>query len=75
MAGPGGHISNRPGDRVAEPSRLRPEDRADFEAVPHPALSTADIRGALGADPTGRAATQLRAHALAHADDITAAAA
>ncbi|MGR4849093.1 hypothetical protein [Streptomyces sp. LARHCF252] len=59
---------------MAEPSRLRPEDRADFEAVPHPALSTADIRGALGADPTGRAATHLRAHALAHADDITAAA-
>jgi hypothetical protein len=59
---------------VAEPPRLRPEDRADSEAVPHLALSTADIRGALGADPTGRAAARLRACPVAHADDVTAAA-
>jgi hypothetical protein len=59
---------------VADLSRLRPDDRADFEAVLHHALRTADIRGALGADPTGRAAAHLRAHALAHADDIAAAA-
>jgi hypothetical protein len=59
---------------VADLSRLRPHDRADFEAVLHHALGTADIRGALGADPTGRAAAHLRAHALARADDIAAAA-
>ncbi|MFI8891843.1 hypothetical protein [Streptomyces paradoxus] len=59
---------------MADPSRLRPEDRADFETVLHHALGTADIRGALGADPAGRAAAHLRAHALAHADDIAAAA-
>ncbi|MFF7311354.1 hypothetical protein [Streptomyces sp. NPDC008137] len=59
---------------MAEPFRLRPEDRADFEAVLDLALSAADIRGALGADPTGRAAARLRAHTLAHADDIAAAA-
>jgi hypothetical protein len=60
---------------VADPPRLRPEDRADFEAVLDPALSTADIHGAVRADPTGRTAAHLRAHALAHADNITAAAA
>ncbi|MFF6879122.1 MULTISPECIES: hypothetical protein [unclassified Streptomyces] len=59
---------------MADPSSLRPDDRADFEAVLHHALSTADIRGALGADPAGRAAAHLRAHALARADDIAAAA-
>ncbi|MBR8640118.1 hypothetical protein KEF29_14485 [Streptomyces tuirus] len=59
---------------MADPSRLRPEDRADFEAVLHLALSTADIRDALRTDPTGRASVRLRAHVLAHADDITAAA-
>ncbi|MFF7768683.1 hypothetical protein ACFZC7_19485 [Streptomyces massasporeus] len=59
---------------MADPSRLRPDDRADFEAVLHHALGTADIRAALGADPTGRAAAHLRALALAHADDIAAAA-
>ncbi|BCL24502.1 hypothetical protein ACPCBX_01610 [Streptomyces tuirus] len=59
---------------MADPSRLRPDDRADFEAVLHHALGTADIRDALGADPTGRAAAHLRAHARAHADDIAAAA-
>ncbi|GHD05795.1 hypothetical protein GCM10010313_23080 [Streptomyces violarus] len=59
---------------MAEPSRLRPEDRPDFEAVLHLAPSTTDIRGALGADPTGRAAARLRACAPAHADDIAAAA-
>jgi hypothetical protein len=59
---------------VADPPRLHPEDRADFEAVLDQALSTADIHGAVRADPTGRTAAHLRAHALAHADDITAAA-
>ncbi|MFD5340450.1 hypothetical protein [Streptomyces hawaiiensis] len=59
---------------MADLSRLRPDDRADFDAVLRHALGTADIRGALGADPTGRAAAHLRAHALAHADDIAAAA-
>ncbi|GAP46151.1 hypothetical protein [Streptomyces azureus] len=59
---------------MADPPRLHPEDRADFEAVLDLALSTADIHGAVRADPTGRTAAHLRAHALAHADDITAAA-
>jgi hypothetical protein len=59
---------------VADPPRLHPEDRADFEAVLDLALSTADVHGAVRADPTGRTAAHLRAHALAHADDITAAA-
>ncbi|MEU0203531.1 MULTISPECIES: hypothetical protein [unclassified Streptomyces] len=59
---------------MALPSRLSPEDRADFEAVLHLAMSSAEIRGALRPDPTGRAAAHLRAHALAHADAITAAA-
>ncbi|MGW0475312.1 hypothetical protein [Streptomyces coeruleorubidus] len=59
---------------MADPPRLHPEDRADFEAVLDLALSTADIHGAVRADPTGRTAAHLRAHTLAHADDITAAA-
>jgi hypothetical protein len=59
---------------VIDPPRLRPEDRADYEAVLHLAMSTPDIRGALHADPTGRAAEQLRAEALDAADEITAAA-
>ncbi|MDG9706816.1 hypothetical protein [Streptomyces sp. DH10] len=59
---------------MADPPRLHPEDRADFEAVLDLALSSADIHRAVRADPTGRTAAQLRAHALAHADDITAAA-
>jgi hypothetical protein len=59
---------------VADPPRLHPEDRADFEAVLDLALTTADIHGAVRADPTGRTTSHLRAHALAHADDITAAA-
>ncbi|MET9394130.1 hypothetical protein ABZY20_27620 [Streptomyces sp. NPDC006624] len=54
--------------------RLRPEDRADFEAVLHQALRAADIRDALRPDPAGRGATHLRAHALAHADAVNAAA-
>ncbi|MER5215309.1 hypothetical protein ABT063_33370 [Streptomyces sp. NPDC002838] len=57
---------------MADPSGLRPQDRADFEAVLQLALNTPDILGALRADPTGRAATRLRA--LADADEITAAA-
>ncbi|MFI7015314.1 hypothetical protein [Streptomyces sp. NPDC050164] len=59
---------------MADPPRLQPEDRADFEAVLDLALSTADLHGAVRADPTGRTAAHLRAHALAHADAITAAA-
>ncbi|MGP4049936.1 hypothetical protein [Streptomyces sp. 2A115] len=63
---------------MADPSGLRPEDRADFEAVLHLALATPDIRHirhALRADPTGRAAaTHLRLRALTEADEITAAA-
>lgn len=57
---------------MADPSHLQPEDRADFEAVLHLALSTEDIRAALRADPTGQESARLRAHALSHADDITA---
>lgn len=59
---------------MADPSGLRPQDRADFEAVPHLALNTPDILDTLRADPTGRAATRLRLRALADADEITAAA-
>ncbi|MGW0613690.1 hypothetical protein [Streptomyces sp. NPDC002788] len=59
---------------MADPSRLRPEDRADFEAVLHQAMGSADIRDIVGTGPTGRAAAHLRADALAHADAITAAA-
>jgi hypothetical protein len=59
---------------VADPSGLRPQDRADFEAVLHLAPNTPDILGALRADPTGRAATRLRLRALADADEIAAAA-
>ncbi|WP_411147465.1 hypothetical protein [Streptomyces sp. A30] len=59
---------------MAGRSGLRPQDRADFEAVLHLALNTPDILGALRADPTGRAATRLRLRALADADEITAAA-
>ncbi|KUL44067.1 hypothetical protein [Streptomyces regalis] len=56
------------------PPRLHPEDRADFQAVLHLALSTPDIRSALNADPTGQAANRLRTTALKAADEITAAA-
>jgi hypothetical protein len=59
---------------VADPCGLRLEDRADFEAVLHLALNTPDILSALRADPTGRAAMRLRLRALAHTDEITAAA-
>lgn len=58
---------------MADPPRLHPEDRADFEAVLDLALTTADIHGTVRADPTGRTAAHMRAHALAHANDITAA--
>jgi hypothetical protein len=57
---------------VADPSHLRPGDRADFEAVLQLALSTPDIRSALLADPTGRAAVRMRARALEDADEIAA---
>ncbi|MGX1910596.1 hypothetical protein ACWIID_17290 [Streptomyces phaeochromogenes] len=59
---------------MAGPTRLRPEDRADFEDVLRQALSTTDIRTALLADPTSAAATRLRAQALRAVDEITAAA-
>ncbi|MFS8198202.1 hypothetical protein ACLVWQ_05900 [Streptomyces sp. CWNU-52B] len=58
---------------MVDPSGLRPEDRADFEAVLHLALNTPDVRDALRADPTGRTARLLRIRALAAADEITAA--
>ncbi|WP_063759484.1 hypothetical protein [Streptomyces sp. NRRL S-37] len=59
---------------MADPLRLRPEDRPDFEAVLRLALGTADVREALGADPTGRAAERLRLRALGDADGIAVAA-
>ncbi|MFE9611593.1 hypothetical protein [Streptomyces sp. NPDC006012] len=52
---------------------LRPEDRADFTQVVLAALDTAEIRGALTADPTGRAAPRLRTWALAAEAEIAAA--
>lgn len=59
---------------MSEPSGLRPEHRADFEAVLHLALNTPDIRSALRADPAGLAARRLRVRALADAEEIAAAA-
>lgn len=59
---------------MADPLRLRPADRPDFEAVLHLALGTADIQEELRADPTGRATARLRLRALGDADEITAAA-
>ncbi|MFI6012647.1 hypothetical protein ACIBAG_28190 [Streptomyces sp. NPDC051243] len=56
------------------PPCLHPEDRADFQAVLHLALSTPDIRSALNADPNDQAATRLRATALQAADEIMTAA-
>ncbi|MEU1306868.1 hypothetical protein ABZ443_45260, partial [Streptomyces shenzhenensis] len=53
---------------------LGPGDRADFEQVLRAALETAEIRSALGADPTGGAAARLRAWALAADPEIAAAA-
>ncbi|MGW5653711.1 hypothetical protein [Streptomyces humi] len=54
---------------------LRPEDRADFEEAVRLALATADVRSALLADPSGRAAGLLRDWALAAQDEISAVAA
>ncbi|GAP45424.1 hypothetical protein [Streptomyces azureus] len=59
---------------MADPLRLRPEDRPDFEAVLHLALTSTDIQAALGADPTGRATARLRLRALGDADETAAAA-
>ncbi|MGC4971636.1 hypothetical protein ACLQ2D_01835 [Streptomyces sp. DT199] len=59
---------------MADPLRLRPEDRPDFEAVLHLALGTADMQEELEADPTGRATARLRLLALGDADQIAAAA-
>ncbi|MEU9347700.1 hypothetical protein AB0D74_41550 [Streptomyces sp. NPDC048278] len=53
---------------------LRPEDRADFEAVLRLALDTADVRSVLRTDPSGRAAERLRDWSLAAAEEISAAA-
>ncbi|MFF0160727.1 hypothetical protein ACFYRY_24815 [Streptomyces sp. NPDC005263] len=57
---------------MSGPSGLRPEHRADFEAVLHLALNTPDIRSALRADPAGLAARRLRVRALADAGEIAA---
>ncbi|WP_267243595.1 hypothetical protein [Streptomyces sp. PR69] len=59
---------------MSDPLCLRPEDRADFETVLHLALNTQDIRRAVRADPTGRAAARLRVRVLADADEIAGAA-
>ncbi|WP_282701056.1 hypothetical protein [Streptomyces sp. CC219B] len=59
---------------MSDPLRVRPEDRADFEAVLHLALNTPDIRSAMRADPTGRAPAHLRIRVLADADEINVAA-
>ncbi|MFF9761331.1 MULTISPECIES: hypothetical protein [Streptomyces] len=59
---------------MADPLRLRPEDRPDFEAVLHLALTTTDVQAALSADPTGRATARLRLRALGDADETAAAA-
>ena len=56
------------------PAGLRPEDRADFEAVLRRALDTPDVRDALGADPSGLAVRRLRVRVSADADAIVAAA-
>lgn len=56
-------------------TRLRPEDRADFEWVLALALDVTDIRTALGHGSAPPVADRLRARALAHADEIAAAAA
>ncbi|MFL4902197.1 hypothetical protein ACJ6WF_03225 [Streptomyces sp. MMS24-I2-30] len=55
------------------PSGLCPADRADFAQVVLAALDTAEIRGALSTDPTGRAALRLRTWALAAETEIAAA--
>ncbi|WP_328344288.1 hypothetical protein OG873_31995 [Streptomyces violaceus] len=59
---------------MADPLRLRPEDRPDFEAVLNLALGTADVQEELRADPTGRATARLRLRALGDADETAAAA-
>lgn len=57
---------------MADPLGLRPEDRADFEAVPQLALNTPALPSALRAAPTGRAVTRLRLRALADAHESAA---
>ncbi|KUF14901.1 hypothetical protein [Streptomyces silvensis] len=56
-------------------TRLRPEDRADFEWVLTLALDVTDIRTALDRGPVTPGVTALRARALADADAIAASAA
>ncbi|PNG17431.1 hypothetical protein, partial [Streptomyces cahuitamycinicus] len=57
---------------MADLLRLRQEDRPDFAAVLHLALTTTDIHAALNPDPTGQATTRLRLRALGDADEIAA---
>ncbi|WP_198655577.1 hypothetical protein [Streptomyces geranii] len=60
---------------MADPTtttRLRPEDRPDFEAVLRLTMSTAPIGRPLLADPTGQATARIRRRALDAADEITA---
>ncbi|WP_037685127.1 hypothetical protein [Streptomyces aureocirculatus] len=56
-------------------TRLRPEDRADFEWVLTLALDVTDIRTALDRGPVASCAAALRARALSDADAIAAPAA
>jgi hypothetical protein len=57
---------------VADPTRLHPEDRPDFEAILRLAMSGAGIGKALLTDPTGQTAARVRERALDAADEITA---
>ncbi|MDW4911025.1 hypothetical protein RB628_38355 [Streptomyces sp. ADMS] len=65
-------MTDPPGDHVAEPTRLRPEDRPDFDATLRPAMSSAGIGEAPLAGPTGPTAVRVRKRALDAADEITA---
>ncbi|WP_063794232.1 hypothetical protein [Streptomyces graminilatus] len=58
---------------MADPTRLQPEDRPDFEAILRLAMSGSDIGRALRGDPTGRTVVRVRQRALANADEIMAA--
>ncbi|MFF1273042.1 hypothetical protein ACFVZC_06480 [Streptomyces marokkonensis] len=59
---------------MADPLRLHPEDRPDFESVLRLALTDADIQKALSTDPAGQASARLRLRALGDADVMAAAA-
>lgn len=58
---------------MADPTRLRPEDRPDFEATLRPAMRSAVTGKSLLADPTGQAAVGARKRALDAAAEITTA--